>query len=102
MLPDAPQVKAVPFKEKLRAEGISLRFIHSALVIVAMIVSWFLIYSTVRLTDTFLDVTEATDQYIEMHKAASETIDTESSKIAVMVSPSGFIISVSEHIKKNA
>lgn len=37
-----------------------------------------------------------------MHKAASDTIDTESSKIAVMVSPSGFIISVSEHIKKNA
>ena len=33
------------------------------------------------------------------HEAAGETIETESSKIAIMVSPSGFIISVSEHIK---
>ena len=35
------------------------------------------------------------------HEAANETIHTESSKIAIMVSPSGFIISVSEHIKKD-
>ena len=74
-MPEKAQVMTVSFKEKLRAEGISLRFIHSALVIIALIVSWFLIYSTVRLTKTFLDVTEATDQYIEMHKAASEMMD---------------------------
>ena len=65
----------VSFKEQLRAEGISLRFIHSVLIVVALIVSWFLIYSTFRLTETFLDVTEATDQYIEMHKAAAEMMD---------------------------
>ena len=65
----------VSFKEQLKAEGISLRFIHSVLIVVALIVSWFLIYSTFRLTETFLDVTEATDQYIEMHKAASEMMD---------------------------
>lgn len=63
------------FKEQLKAEGISLRFIHSTLVIIALLVSWFLIYSTFRLSVTFLDVTDATDQYIEMHKAASEMMD---------------------------
>ena len=33
------------------------------------------------------------------HDAARETIDTGSSKINVMVSPSGYILSVSQHIK---
>ena len=33
------------------------------------------------------------------HEAANKTIETESSKIAVMVSPSGYILSVSEHIR---
>ena len=33
------------------------------------------------------------------HDAAKETIDTGSSKINVMVSPSGYILSVSQHIK---
>ena len=35
------------------------------------------------------------------HDAAHDTIDTGSSKINIMVSPSGFIISVSQHIKDN-
>lgn len=62
-------------KKLIKAEGISLRFIHSALIVIALIVSWFLIYSTFQLSVAFLDVTEATDQYIEMHKAASEMMD---------------------------
>lgn len=33
------------------------------------------------------------------HEAAKETIDTGSSKFNIMVSPSGFIIEVSQHIK---
>ena len=32
------------------------------------------------------------------HSAANETIDTDSSKINIMVAPSGFIFSVSEHV----
>lgn len=35
------------------------------------------------------------------HEAANETIDTGSSRINVMVAPSGFIFSVSQHIKKD-
>ena len=35
------------------------------------------------------------------HEAAKETIDTGSSKFNIMVSPSGFILSVSEHIKED-
>ena len=35
------------------------------------------------------------------HEAADKTIDTGSSKINIMVSPSGFIFSVSQHIKED-
>ena len=35
------------------------------------------------------------------HEAAKDDIETESSKIAIMVSPSGYILSVSEHIRKD-
>ncbi|MBP3885018.1 MAG: hypothetical protein J6D54_08800 [Olsenella sp.] len=34
------------------------------------------------------------------HEHAKKTVDTGSSKFAVMVSPSGFIVTISEHIKK--
>ncbi len=34
------------------------------------------------------------------HEAADKTIETGSSKIAIMVSPSGYILSISEHLKK--
>ena len=33
------------------------------------------------------------------HKAAKETVDTGSSKFNIMVSPSGFIFDISQHIK---
>ena len=33
------------------------------------------------------------------HEAAKETVDTGTSKFNIMVSPSGYILSVSEHIK---
>ena len=35
------------------------------------------------------------------HEAAKETVDTGSSKFNIMVSPSGFIFAVSQHIKDN-
>ena len=35
------------------------------------------------------------------HEAARETVDTGSSKFNIMVSPSGFILSVSQHIKED-
>lgn len=34
------------------------------------------------------------------HEAAHETVDTGSSKFNIMVSPTGLIISVSQHIKE--
>ncbi len=34
-----------------------------------------------------------------MHATASKTIDTGSSKLTVMVSPSGYIVQISEHLK---
>ena len=35
------------------------------------------------------------------HEAAKETVDTGSSKFNIMVSPSGFIFAVSQHMKDN-
>lgn len=35
------------------------------------------------------------------HEAASETVDTGTSKLNIMVSPSGFIVDVSQHIKED-
>ena len=35
------------------------------------------------------------------HAAANKTVDTGSSKFNIMVSPSGFIFAVSQHIKNN-
>ncbi len=35
------------------------------------------------------------------HEAASETVDTGTSKFNIMVSPSGFIVDVSQHIKED-
>ena len=35
------------------------------------------------------------------HKAANETVDTGSSRFNIMVSESGFILAVSQHIKEN-
>ena len=35
------------------------------------------------------------------HEAAKETVDTGSSKFNIMVSPSGFILDVAQHIKDN-
>ena len=33
------------------------------------------------------------------HESASKTVDTGSSKYTIMVAPSGFIVSISEHFK---
>ncbi len=35
------------------------------------------------------------------HERASQTVDTGSSRFTMMVSPSGFIVAVSQHIKNN-
>ena len=62
---------------------------------------WTMIRMNVRDFDETIDFLLAHGFRRARHEAADKTIETESSKIAIMVSPSGYILSVSEHIRKN-
>lgn len=46
-----------------------------------------------------IDFLEARGFHKARHTAANKTIDTESSRINIMVAPSGFIFAVSQHIR---
>ena len=61
-------------KEK-KEQGISLRSIHVLLIIVMIVMSGIVIYSTYRLTSTFLSLVSATEENAELEKAAHELMD---------------------------
>ena len=50
-------------------EGISLRKIHNWLIVIAVIVSAFMIYSTYRLTNNFMHVRDALNENIALESA---------------------------------
>ena len=60
---------------------------------------WTMIRMNVDDLDETVAFLEARGFHKAKHSAAHETIDTGSSKINIMVSPSGFILSVSQHMK---
>lgn len=60
---------------KLKSDGISLRFVYKVLLIIAVIISVLLITVTYRSSSTFNRLSRATDEYIEMQKAAYELMD---------------------------
>ncbi len=55
--------------------GISLRSIHVLLIVVMIVMSGIVIYSTYRLTSTFLSLVSATEENSELEKAAHELMD---------------------------
>lgn len=61
--------------KKAKKEGVSLRTIHGWLVILAIITCGLLIASTFYSFATFRHLSEATDDYIELQKAAYELMD---------------------------
>ena len=61
-------------KNKL-GRGISLRGIHVWLIIVMVVMSGIVIYSTFRLTNTFLRLASASEESTELEKAAHELMD---------------------------
>lgn len=61
--------------KKAKKEGISLRTIHGWLVILAVITCGLLIASTFYSFATFRHLSEATDDYIELQKAAYELMN---------------------------
>ena len=60
---------------------------------------WTMIRMNVDNLEEAVAFLEARGFHKARHATANKTIDTGSSKINIMVSPSGFILSVSQHIK---
>ena len=62
---------------------------------------WTMIRMNVDNLEEAVEFLESRGFHKARHAAANDTIDTGSSKINIMVSPSGFIISVSQHVKED-
>ena len=60
---------------------------------------WMMIRMNVDNLAEAIEFLEARGFHKARHEAAKDTIDTGSSKFNIMVSPSGFIIAVSQHIQ---
>lgn len=58
-----------------KSDGISLRTVHTLLVIGAVIISGLMIFSTFHLSTSFQSLTKASEQQIELRKAARELMD---------------------------
>jgi hypothetical protein len=61
--------------ERMKNEGISLRTVYIWIVVITMIITCFMIYSTFKLASTFSDMSEATNDYISLDKASYELMD---------------------------
>ena len=61
--------------DKVVKKDISLRTIHRLLVIITIILSAMLVLSTFHLTSTFRRITEASEEHMELEKAALELMD---------------------------
>ena len=60
---------------------------------------WTMIRMNVDNLDEAIEFLKAHGFRMARHEAAKETVDTGSSKFNIMVSPSGYIFAVSQHIK---
>ena len=56
-------------------EGLSLRQLHTWLIVVSAFLSAIMILSTFRLTANFLHVTDASKEHMELEKASYELIE---------------------------
>lgn len=62
---------------------------------------WTMIRMNVDNLEEAIELLEARGFHKARHAAAHDTVDTGSSKFNIMVSPSGFIFAVSQHIKNH-
>lgn len=63
------------FRNSKKDEGISLKTVHLALIVGAAIISTVMIFLTFQLTDSFRNLANASEQQIELRKAARELMD---------------------------
>lgn len=61
--------------KKIEKDGISLRVIYMGLLILAVFASGLLLYATYNTSAAYNNLSEATDEYIELQKAAHELMD---------------------------
>ncbi len=61
--------------DRTKENGISLRNMYVLIVMIAMIITGIMIYSTFQLASTFSEMTEATDEYISLDKASYALMD---------------------------
>ena len=64
-------------------EGISLRKIHNGLIVIAVIVSAFMIYTTYRLTNNFMHVRDALNENIALESAISDYLTENAQRFTV-------------------
>ncbi len=60
---------------RIKEKGISLRIINIWLIIIMVVMAGVVAYSTYRLTSTFKSLTNATEEYMALEKAAHELMD---------------------------
>ncbi len=56
-------------------KGISLRVIQMYLIVITVIMSGIIVFCTFQLTETFMRIVKATEEHIELEKAAHELMD---------------------------
>ena len=61
--------------KKIKSEGISLRVVYTCLLILAISASALLLYATYYTSSSYDHLSDATDKYIEIQKAAYELMD---------------------------
>ncbi len=69
--PEMSRTRTTGYSKK----GISLRTLYSRLIIIAVLISGLMVYSTFRLSSSFHKLSEATDEYIYLQKTATELMD---------------------------
>ena len=62
-------------KPKIKKQGISLRMVYAGIIIGAVIICGMMVFLTFRLSSAFSELAEATDEYIELDKAANELME---------------------------
>ncbi len=58
-----------------KTKGISLRRLHRWLIVAAVVLSCLMVWSTIRLSQSFRTLSQATDEYIFLEKAAYDLMD---------------------------
>ena len=61
--------------KKMKTDGISLRAVHSFLIVIAALVSAILLYATSHSSATFERLSDATDEFIEMQEGTRQLLD---------------------------